>query len=58
MEEVTLYRESERLMADPAVEHGDRVIAEGIVGRYDGLRFENKWADRMHQTSMKVPLST
>ena len=50
-----MYRESERLLADPAVERGDRVIAEGMVGRYEGLHFENKWAERLHQTGMKVP---
>ena len=50
-----MYRESERLMADPAVEQGDRTIAEGMVGRYEGLHFENSWAERVHQTSMRVP---
>lgn len=54
LEEVTVYRESERLLADPAVERGDRAIAEGMVGRYEGLHFENKWAERLHQTGMKV----
>ena len=58
LEEVTVYNESERLIADPAVESGDRAIAEGMVGRYDGLHFENKWAERLHQTSMKVSVSS
>ena len=57
LEEVTVYRESERLMADPAVEQGDRTIAEGMAGRYDGLHFDNKWAERVHQTGTKVLLA-
>ena len=53
-----MYRESERLLADPAVEHGDRTIAEGMAGRYDGLHFDNKWAERVHQTGTKVLLAS
>ena len=34
---------------------GDRTIAVGMAGRYDGLHFDNKWADRVHQTGNKVP---
>ncbi len=49
-----MFRESEKLMADPAVEQGDRTIAVGMAGRYDGLHFDNKWADRVHQTGAKV----
>jgi len=54
LEEVTMFRESEKLMADPAVAQGDRTIAVGMAGRYDGLHFDNKWADRVHQTGAKV----
>jgi hypothetical protein len=47
LEEVTQYKESERLLADPAAASGDMAIAEGLT-------FTNKAASGLHWASVKV----
>lgn len=47
LEEVTVYKESEALLSDPAAAQGDMAIAEG-------LQFTNKAASTVHWASVKV----
>jgi hypothetical protein len=51
LEEVTQYKESERLLADPLAASGDMAIAEGLT-------FTNKAASSLHWASVKVGSST
>lgn len=47
LEEVTQYKESDRLLADPLAASGDMAIAEGLT-------FTNKAASSLHRASVKV----
>ena len=47
LEEVTQYKESEKLLADPTAASGDMAIAEGLT-------FTNKAASSLHWASVKV----
>lgn len=50
LQEVSVYREAEALMEEPALVQGDAKIAAGL----SGLVFQNKLARGIHSTSMKV----
>lgn len=50
LEEVTQYKESEKLLADPVMQQGDFAIAEGLKS----LTFNNRAASSMYNMSCKV----